>query len=77
MSIATNSPDEGAISRIDLRSLRRSSAMVRSPTSARSMLPSGAHLHDGIFDGDCEGVSVIHYWTGRRWVILPGDPSRL
>jgi hypothetical protein len=28
--------------------------------------------HDGIVDGDCDGVSIVHYWTGRRWVSLPG-----
>ena len=32
-----------------------------------------APAHDRNLDGDCEGVSVIHYWTGRRWVILPGS----
>lgn len=31
-----------------------------------------AAIHDGVLDGDCDGLSVIHYWTGRRWVILPG-----
>jgi hypothetical protein len=33
----------------------------------------GAPAHDGIVDGDCDGVSVVHYWTGRRWVLLPGS----
>ena len=28
--------------------------------------------HDGLGNGDCEGVSNIHYWTGRRWVRLAG-----
>jgi hypothetical protein len=28
--------------------------------------------HDGIEDQDCEGVSAIHYWSGRRWIMLPG-----
>lgn len=28
--------------------------------------------HDGILDGDCEGTSNIHYWTGRRWILLAG-----
>jgi hypothetical protein len=32
-----------------------------------------APRHDGIVDGDCDGVSVVHYWTGRRWVLLPGS----
>ena len=31
-----------------------------------------AVVHDGIGDGDCDGTSVVHYWTGRRWVTLPG-----
>jgi hypothetical protein len=31
-----------------------------------------APAHDGILDGDCDGVSIVHYWTGRRWVALPG-----
>lgn len=31
-----------------------------------------APVHDGIVDGDCDGLSIVHYWTGRRWVALPG-----
>ena len=31
-----------------------------------------ASVHDGIGDGDCEGLSLLHYWTGTRWVVLPG-----
>ncbi len=29
--------------------------------------------HDGIEDMSCEGASGIHYWTGRKWVMLPGQ----
>ena len=29
-------------------------------------------VHDAIGDGDCEGLSNLHYWTGKRWVRLPG-----
>jgi hypothetical protein len=28
--------------------------------------------HDGLGNGDCEGTSNVHYWTGRRWVLFPG-----
>lgn len=28
--------------------------------------------HDGILDGECNGAATIHYWTGARWVLLPG-----
>ena len=28
--------------------------------------------HDGLVDDACDGASVIHYWTGTRWVLLPG-----
>jgi hypothetical protein len=31
-----------------------------------------APVHDGILSGDCEGVSNIYYWTGRRWVLFAG-----
>jgi hypothetical protein len=31
-----------------------------------------APLHDGIIDGGCDGASNVHYWTGKRWVRLPG-----
>ena len=31
-----------------------------------------APVHDGILDGGCDGASNIHYWTGSRWVRLPG-----
>ena len=31
------------------------------------------HLaNDGINSADCEGVSNVYYWTGRRWVRFPG-----
>jgi hypothetical protein len=65
---------EGAISRLTrplLGSIVRSGMLADrgslSPTERR------APTHDGIVDGDCEGVAVIHYWTGSRWVILPGS----
>jgi hypothetical protein len=29
-------------------------------------------VHDGIVSSDCEGVSNVHYWTGRRWVRFAG-----
>jgi hypothetical protein len=28
--------------------------------------------HDGINNGDCEGVSNVYYWTGRRWIQFAG-----
>lgn len=31
-----------------------------------------APVHDGILSGDCEGLSNIYYWTGRRWVLFAG-----
>lgn len=35
-------------------------------------------VHDGIGSGDCEGLSNIYYWTGKRWVRFPGgDRFRL
>ena len=37
------------------------------PRSERRLPP-----HDGINSADCEGVSNIYYWTGKRWVRFPG-----
>lgn len=37
------------------------------PQSERRLPP-----HDGINSADCEGVSNIYYWTGKRWVRFPG-----
>jgi len=74
MSVATNSPDEGAISRIEpevLAPIVRNGS--RADVGALDATEPRAAAHDGILDRDCEGVSVIHYWTGRRWVILPGS----
>lgn len=31
-----------------------------------------APLHEAIGEGDCEGLSQLLYWTGTRWVRLPG-----
>jgi hypothetical protein len=42
------------------------------PDSVLTREERSAPLHDGIIDGDCDGASNIHYWTGQRWVILPG-----
>ena len=33
----------------------------------------GTPVHDGILQGEhSDGASSIFYWTGRRWVELPG-----
>lgn len=65
---------EGAIARLTPPLL---ASIVRNGTLADSGNLSAterrAPTHDGIVDGDCEGVAVIHYWTGSRWVILPGS----
>ena len=37
-------------------------------TDAEKKMPP----HDGIVDGDCDGTSNVHYWTGKRWILLPG-----
>ena len=29
-------------------------------------------VHDGLGSGDCEGVSNLYYWTGKRWVLFAG-----
>lgn len=63
---------EGAIARLTPALL---ASIVRNGTLADSGSLTAAErhapTHDGIVDGDCEGVAVIHYWTGSRWVILP------
>ncbi len=28
--------------------------------------------HNGLGSGDCEGLSNIYYWTGKRWVLFAG-----
>lgn len=65
---------EGAIARLTPPLL---ASIVRNGTLADggSLTAAERHAppHDGIVDGDCEGVAVIHYWTGSRWVILPGS----
>jgi hypothetical protein len=65
---------EGAIARLTPPLL---SSIVRNGTLADSGSLNAAErrapTHDGIVDGDCEGVAVIHYWIGSRWVILPGS----
>ena len=65
---------EGAIARAKPPLL---ASVVRNGTLADSGSLSSterrAPTHDGIIDGDCEGVSIVHYWTGGRWVILPGS----
>lgn len=63
---------EGAIARLRptvLASIVRDGTLADS--GSLSTTERRAPVHDGIVDGDCEGVSVIHYWTGTRWVILP------
>jgi hypothetical protein len=65
---------EGAISRVEpeiLAPIVRNGSLA--DTGTLDATERRAPAHDGILDGDCEGVSVIHYWTGRRWVILPGS----
>ena len=65
---------EGAIARAKpplLASIVRSGTLADS--GSLSSTERRAPAHDGIIDGDCEGVSVVHYWTGGRWVILPGS----
>ena len=32
-----------------------------------------ASLHDAIGDAACEKLSGFHYWTGKRWIELPGE----
>jgi hypothetical protein len=29
-------------------------------------------VHDGIVNSDCDGVSNVYYWSGKRWVRFPG-----
>ena len=73
MPVASNSPDEGASSRIEpeiLAPIVGNGSLA--DVGAVDVTERRAPAHDRILDGDCEGVSVIHYWRTQM-----GDPSRL
>ena len=65
----------GAIFTVDTAAVRSAlgSAMDEEQNAAPlSAMERKASLHEAIGEGDCEGLSQLLYWTGTRWVRLPG-----
>jgi hypothetical protein len=68
----------GCIGGVNLIAGRYIESIVRDGTLARvdgsKLTPEERQdpVRDGILDGECDGASNIHYWTGKRWVLLPG-----
>jgi len=65
----------GAIFTVDAATVRPAlgSAMGEDQNPAPlSAAERAAPLHEAIGEGDCEGLSQLLYWTGTRWVRLPG-----
>lgn len=46
---------------------------VRAAAGQLTAEERAAPLHDAIGDAACEKLSSFHYWTGKRWIELPGE----
>lgn len=60
--------------RLDLKSASSVESMRDDDTGPDTLSRSERQVpaHDGINSADCEGTSNIYFWTGRRWIRLPG-----
>jgi hypothetical protein len=61
-----------SISRLNVGKDWKTIAIDVTGPDALSAAERAMRPHDGILDSDCDGTSNIHYWTGKRWILLAG-----